>query len=392
VLDTDTLRAVLSGPDDWTITVSNASGVVVRHFSGTGPLASAMWDGCDDAGQRVPDGVYTASFGATSANGTGRPASVAVRVDTVSPVVTGLSVTPGVISPNGDRVADSARVAFGVSEPCRVSLTVLDASGAVVRRVAAVAVAAGARHLTWDGKVSSGSTLAAAADGAYRVVVRAVDAAGNQSASKRAVTVDDALGHARVAPAWLSPDGDGVDDAALLSFRTACPARVGVAVAGSTGTVVRRVSLGSLASGKHTWQWNGRNGSGDVVADGTYSCTLSAVDNVGTVAIKLRVHVDTGPPVASWRSGALTVKLGKRLRATYSVADQLSPTAAVTIVVRSATGALVSSVSPPAAATGVARSWSFKPKARGTYRVCLRAVDLAGNRQTVAARLVVTVR
>jgi hypothetical protein len=98
------------------------------------------------------------------------------------------------------------------------------------------------------------------------------------------------------------------------------------------------------------------------------------------------------PPIATWRSGSLTVKLGKRLSAVYSVADRLSPKAAVTIVVRLAAGVLVSSVSLPAAATGVARSWSFKPKARGRYKVRLSAVDLAGNHQKVAATLVVTVK
>jgi hypothetical protein len=52
----------------------------------------------------------------------------------------------------------------------------------------------------------------------------------------------------------------------------------------------------------------------------------------------------------------------------------------------------VSSVTLPAVATGVARGWSFKPKARGRYTVRLSAVDLAGNRQKVVAILVVTVR
>ena len=186
VRDTVALRAVLSGPDDWSIVLSNAAGVVVHRFAGSGPLASAVWDGRDAAGQVVPDGVYTASFGATSVNGTARPASVAVRIDTVSPSITGFSVAPGVISPNGDHFADAAHVAFGLSEPCTVSLTVLDAKGAVVRTVAAVAAAAGPEHLVWDGKVGSGDALAAAADGAYSVVVKAVDAAGNQSTASAA--------------------------------------------------------------------------------------------------------------------------------------------------------------------------------------------------------------
>ena len=87
----------------------------------------------------------------------------------------------------------------------------------------------------------------------------------------------------------------------------------------------------------------------------------------------------------------MTLKLGKTLHAGYRVTDQLSPRASATIVARSSAGAVVSSAAPPAAKVGVLRSWSFKPKARGTYTVTLLAVDLAGNRQAVAARLTVKV-
>jgi flagellar hook assembly protein FlgD len=392
VSDTDTLQAALSGSDDWTIALSDASGSVVAQFSGSGPVARAVWDGRDSAGQRLPDATYTATFTATSANGTARPASVAVRIDTVSPAITSLNVTPGVISPNGDGAADVADVAFAVSEPCSVNFTVLDAAGDVVRGMAAVPAPAGAVRLIWDGKVSSGGAPATAADGAYTVVVRAVDAAGNESTARRVVTVDDTLGQCRLVPAWLSPNGDGVNDVALVSFRTTRPALVGIVVAGSSGAVVRRVSLGRLAGGPHTWRWNERNASGVVVADGAYTCTLTAVNAVGTVALALAAHVDTVPPVGAWRSGALTIKLGKVLRAAFSVADRLSPRAAATIVVRSAAGAAVASVSLPVAPIRVARIWSFRPKARGKFTVRLRAVDLAGNRQRVAATLVVTVR
>jgi hypothetical protein len=205
------------------------------------------------------------------------------------------------------------------------------------------------------------------------------------------VTVDDTLGHPAAAPVWLSPNGDGVRDATVVSFRTTRTAKIGLVFAASNGTKVRRVALGSLAAGRHTWSWNGTNAAGTTVADGRYTCTLTAVNAVGTVAVPVRLRVDTAPPVAAWRSGSVKVKLGKQLNAAYSVADNESPTAAVTIVASSASGATVASVSRPAVATGVGQRWAFKPKARGRYTVLLGAVDRAGNRQTVVARLVVTV-
>ena len=390
--DTATLKAVLSGPDHWAIAVSDASGAIVTHFSGTGSTIGVVWDGRDDAGRRLPDGSYLASFTATSANGTARPASVALRIDTVRPVISSLTLSPAVISPNGDHLADTARLAFGVNETSKLSLTVLDAKGVAVRAVtAAAATASGARQLTWDGKVSSAGSLAAAADGTYSVVVRATDVAGNAATARRVVTVDDTLGHPAAAPLWLSPNGDGVRDATVVSFRTTRSAKIGLVFAASNGTTVRRLALGRLAAGRHAWSWDAASASGATVADGAYTCTLTAVNVVGAVAVPVRVHVDTAPPVAAWHSGSVKVKLGKRLNAAYSVADNESPTAAVTIVASSASGATVASVSRPAVATGAGQTWTFKPKARGRYTVLLRAVDRAGNRQRVVARLIVTV-
>ena len=389
--DTATLKAVLSGPDQWAVAVSDASGTTVTHFSGTGSTIGVVWDGRDDAGRRLPDGSYLASFTARSANGTARPASVALRIDTVRPVISSLTLGPTVISPNGDHLADTLRLAFGVNETSRSSLIVLDAKGVAVRVVTAAATASGARQLTWDGKVSSAGGPAAAADGTYGVVVRATDVAGNAATARRVVTVDDTLGHPAAAPLWLSPNGDGVRDATVVSFRTTRSAKIGLVFAASNGTTVRRVALGRLAAGRHAWSWDAASAGGATVADGAYTCTLTAVNAVGTVTVPVRVHVDTAPPVAAWHSGSVKVKLGKRLNAAYSVGDNESPTAAVTIVASSASGATVASVSRPAIATGVGHTWAFKPKARGRYTVLLRAVDRAGNRQTVVARLVVTV-
>ena len=388
--DTVQLRAGLSGSAAWTIAVSDATGAVVARFSGSGSAVGAVWNGHDAAGTRVPDGTYTASFAASDAHGTARPAKVAVHVDTVSPKMTDLAVAPTVISPNGDRFADSAVVSFSLSETSSVGLTVRDANGTVVRTVAPVAQAAGSRRLVWDGKVSSGGALIAAPDGAYQVVLRATDAADNHSTASVAVTIDDTLGHPSLSPVWLSPNGDGTADTSLLAFRTTRGARLSLKIVSSEGSVVRRLSFGSLGGGAHSWRWDGLSTAGVVVADGTYRCTLSAANSIGTVAVTLAWHVDTAPPSAAWRISPVTIKLGKTAHASFTVSDKLSPEARVAIVARSASGAGVASWSPTVK-TGTARGWAFTPKARGTYTVRLRATDLAGNVQATPATLTVKV-
>ena len=390
VRDTVRLHGGLSDSAAWTIVVTNASGTVVARFSGTGPAAAATWDGHDTSGNRAPDGTYTASFAASDDNGTARPASTTVRIDTLSPQITGLAATPTVVSPNGDRFADSAAVGFSLSETSSVGLTVLDAKGTVVRTLPAISEASGSRRLVWDGKIGTASALTVAPDGTYQLVLRATDAAGNHSSAHVAVTVDDTIGHPHLSPIWLSPNGDGTHDAGVLGFRTTRGARLSVAIARSGGAVVRRASLGSLASGTQSWTWDGLDTAGAVVADGTYRCTLTAVNAIGTVAVTLTWHVDTAPPSAAWRTAPVTIKLGKTVHVSYRVTDALSPRAMVAIVARSAAGAEVA-WSSPTVKTAATMSWSFTPKARGTYTVRVRATDLAGNVQATPAALTVKV-
>ena len=394
VRDTVELRAALSGTDDWTIALSDAVG----WSSCTGSRAPARWRArCGTAetppASVVPDGTYTASFGATSANGTARPASIAVRIDTVSPAITGVSVAPGVISPNGDRFADAARVTFGVSEPCRVGMTVLDAKGAVVRTVAAVAAVGRPRA---PGLGRQGELGRHPCGGGRRRLQRR-RACGRRRRQpvdgQRAVTVDDTLGHPRRRAgldfaqrrrrrrrrAAFVPD-----DAPGARRRRASPDRAARSCGASRSAAWR--------AGAHTWRWDGTNAAGAVVADGAYSCTIAAVNGVGTVAVKLRAHVDTVPPVAAWRAGALDAQARQAAARRLQRRRPLSPKAAATIVARSAQACAVAAV--VAAGRDDRRGTQLVVQAQSSRHLHdhLSAVDLAGNRQGRRATLVVTVK
>jgi flagellar hook assembly protein FlgD len=392
VRDTTTLHAGLSGADDWTIAVSDATGTVVDSVSGSGQTAATTWSGRDAQGRRLPDGLYTAVFSATSGTGTARPASLHVRIDTVPPTLSAVQLSSPVVSPNGDRLADTVRLGFSVSETSSVVLVVRNAHGTAVRTLTPVTCRAGSAVLVWDGKASGAGGLEAAPDGVYSLTLKATDAAGNSTTVTRSVVVNDTIGHPRLSPAWLSPNGDGVDDATKLSFRTTRSAKVTVSVSDTSGKVVRRVSLGTLAGGAHTWSWDGRGGAGAVLPDGTYALSVKAANTVGSVAVAVRAHVDTTPPSATWSSNTVTMKFGRTVRLGYRVSDALSPRASVTLVVTSAAGKLVKSVTLPAVAVSAKTAWAFKPTARGVYHVTIVATDLAGNRQAAPAALKLTVK
>ncbi len=102
---------------------------------------------------------------------------------------------------------------------------------------------------------------------------------------------------ALAAPNGFSPNGDGVKD--TLRIKVTVPRRTHVRLTvGSVGGRLeyRRVDLGRLPSGPHTWTWDGRNQSGKVVPDQAYvirAYDVAAGRNAAPVASE-EVQVDTG--------------------------------------------------------------------------------------------------
>lgn len=126
----------------------------------------------------------------------------------------------------------------------------------------------------------------------------------------------------------------------------------------------------------------------DHSADGAHRVLYRSADNVGNLETKhaCTVNVDTRPPtpVAKWAGSAVR---GTRTALRYYIADRRpgSPTATVTIRIRSARGVLVRKAVLGAVKVDGFQKYFFKcwlPK--GTYRFTVAATDVAGNRGTTA--------
>ena len=137
-----------------------------------------IWDGRDDAGRIVPEGIYRPRV-RLRRHGRTIVLPNPIRVDTTAPKITLTRVFPRVFSPDGDGNADRVTAEYEIDEPARAMMLV---NGR--RRVLSKFRETDGR-LVWFGRVGG----VAVKPGEYEIRLRAFDRAGNRSARTRAVTV-----------------------------------------------------------------------------------------------------------------------------------------------------------------------------------------------------------
>ncbi len=263
----------------WTGTVTDSNGKAVRTFTfGRTPAPTAVWDGRDDKGVLLPNGVYTYRLSATDAAGNSG-ASNAVKL-TLSVISTPVSISrsPAAFSPNGDGVLDTvtltptAEVRQGIDS---YRIRIESADGTVVRTYSGASLPA---SIEWDGR-TDGGTLAS--DGAYRALLSVSYENGNLSeAVAPGIVLDTTAPAALVQPAYklFSPNGDGHKDVVPITQNTSSEYRWVGEVRDASGKTVRSYEWSGKAP---SFAWDGKDNNGNIVPDGTYSYRLSAQDAAG---------------------------------------------------------------------------------------------------------------
>lgn len=389
VRDRATIGFTLSQTATWRLEIRDDAGKLVRSQSGEGKAVETTWAGRDDDSKPQPDGAYSLQVGATSAAGVARSATAGLRLDTVAPDIESAGIAPDPFSPNGDGQDDAAVFAFQPVEAGTARVSVVAADGTVLRRVTGwTAVTTSAQKARWDGRISSGSGLTAAPEGEATLLLELRDAAGNTATARRKVTVDRTLKLTSISRKTFSPNADGVNDAVTLTFRLKWPADVTATVVRS-GSTVRTMRLGKLAAGTQTVDWDGRLGGGGVATSGSYSIRVSADGSLGVTNAAQALTVDLAAPKVTAPATA-TVRYGKTAKLAFTVRDAFSAVVKVSGTITNAKGVVVATVPCGWVKQGVSHTCTWKPRARRTYTVTFRAMDLAGNRQ--AARAVTSLR
>ncbi len=213
------------------------------------------------------------------------------------------------------------------------------------------------------------------------------DAAGNTTSARRQVTVDRTLKLTSISRKTFSPNGDAVHDSVTLSFRLTRAADVTVAVVRS-GSTLRTMRLGPLARGARTVDWDGKLGGGGVAKSGPYSLKVVADGALGETSVTQAVTVDLAVPRVTAPATA-SVAYRKTAKMAYTVRDLYSPVVKVSATITNAKGLVVATVQCGWVKQGASHTCAWKPRARKTYTVTFRAMDLGGNQ---AAPAITTLR
>jgi hypothetical protein len=217
-------------------------------------------------------------------NGAERPVSEALLV-----AYSGVHAPlPGVqaLSPNGDGVAESQRLAYKIVRPSMVSASLLAPDGST-RPVFAGQAAPGTYPFAWSGRSVEG---AVELEGPWRWVVTATDDRGQTSSFERPFSLNTTLGFAKTVPPILSVPRRRPRAVAQVSLARA--ASVTTRIETQAGAIVRKAGPAvPLQSGTATVTWDGRTGKGATVHSGTYVARMTARNSAGVVSLTAKFTV-----------------------------------------------------------------------------------------------------
>jgi flagellar hook assembly protein FlgD/outer membrane protein OmpA-like peptidoglycan-associated protein len=293
--DTLAVQQTGSSEDKWTGVFSDVAGKAVASFAWEKQaLAPWEWNGKNEQGLRVPDGVYAYKIAATDRAGN----SSAVQLDNIivdtqeTPIQ--LAIDQSFFSPDGNGVKDAVKFDFRVPVTTGIEkwqLVISDANKAARRTIEGTrSIPASA---VWDGKNDAGAVLP---EGAYMAGLSILYVNGNNpKALSPAITIDVSAptAAAKADAAVFSPNGDGSKDEVTIFQETSEEMLWTGTITDAKAKEVRNLVWRGRAD-EH-FAWDGRDDDGKLLADGTYTYVLTSTDRAGNTVTSapVAVRIDT---------------------------------------------------------------------------------------------------
>lgn len=326
-----------SKEDKWTAEIKDTAGRVVRRYEWEGEPASFAWNGTDDNGVIVADGIYAYSVTATDRAGNTAPLSEITNIifSAEKPETNILITGSRYFSVPEKSKTSQVRLSLVIPEPragsgnalVAWSVDVKSKDGKIVRTYKGSKGDVPPEEIAFDGKDDS---LERIADGEYYATVQAEYLNGFKTpAVNSPVFVFDTKGPSAVITGYddiFSPDGDGSKD--TFTLRQKIQKSALTPVRAWTGRISRAGSTDAVyeykfgAAGAETVSWNGLDSSGALCPDGSYDYELFAEDAAGnsfSVKTEKPFTLDTSKTeVMLAASDAAFNPNGKRKSVTYT--------------------------------------------------------------------------
>jgi hypothetical protein len=207
-----------------------------------------------------------------------RPARGAIGGALPSIAITDVRAAPQV-------TATSSQISYTLSAPATVTASLVDATGLTVATLFSESKPVGKQTFTFTVSPS-------VADGAYTIRLLAVGSDGRQAVGSVLVQVDHTVGDFSAAPAAISPNGDGIQDAVAISFNLARTSSATLELV-RDGKPVATITSGAFSAFvPFATSWDATI-DGYPIPDGTYQLAL----DVGGARRTLPLTIDRRAPV-----------------------------------------------------------------------------------------------
>lgn len=389
-----TISYNLSGSAKVSITVFDGANNLIKALESDVQKSqganSVSWDGTDSSGMIVKDGIYGYKISAVEEGGLeASPATGIINIAGAreNPLISSVDDTPDPFKPDGKNVST---ISFNLIENASVGMRIFSSGGAIVKNIPAVAFNPGINSFRWDGKDTSGKIVPG---GNYSYIV---DAVGIGNAKKQQVsgTITVDLVIPAISDASISPDpfDPAADNTAVLSYRLSENAKVGIEIYDSSNTLVQTLESGTdKKQGLNTANWDGKDSSGNIVTDGSYSYKITAVDYVGQEAVPVTglfsVSGQNTPLLTDVSDSPDPYKPGGNNKS--SINFTLSEEAAVVINISDGNGSFVKNILNDITGAGQNTvTWDGKDEAgklagSGTYSYTIDAENMNGSKSQV---------
>ncbi|AFG37558.1 outer membrane protein/peptidoglycan-associated (lipo)protein [Spirochaeta africana DSM 8902] len=271
-----------SQEDLWRGVILDAQDQVVRSYEWQDSAPEDFeWDGFNNDGEIVPDGVYSYRITSRDRAGNSTEKSVANIIVNTEPTPVSITISRSIFSPNDNGIHDTIRLLPEIGNTSGIrdwSITVFDSRGAAVRTYRDVGVPR-STGILFDGRNNSGQRLP---EGRYRAELVVNYRNGNRPTAFSPDFVIDVTPPAATVSAEhaiFSPNNSGVRDTQILYQETSQEEEwVGILRDRNGRTVREFVWHGTAAA---QFEWDGRTSSGELARDGIYSYQLTATDRAG---------------------------------------------------------------------------------------------------------------